>query len=188
MTGTGHRPRLAVIGAGDRGTAYASLAADAGAVIAAVAEPDDNRRTGFGERFDVPADCRSVSWDHLELTSDEVDGVVIATMDDLHVDPALRFAELRRAHTAREADRLLLVRVRSGSETGCRRTLPPIFVAHVLRYAPYTRVLRSLIWRRVRVGEIVSIHHLEPVGFWHFAHSFARGNWRSIGRPPHRSW
>ena len=94
MTGTGNRPRLAVVGAGDRGTTYASLAADAGAVIAAVAEPDDNRRTGFGERFDVPADCRSESWDCLELTSDEVDGTVITTMDYLHVDPALRFAEL----------------------------------------------------------------------------------------------
>ena len=177
MTRTGSPARLAVIGAGNRGTAYASLAVASGAVITAVAEPDDTRRVRFGERFDVPADCRSESWDRLELASEEVDGVVISTMDDLHVDPALRFAGLGVP--------MLLEKPIGSSWSECERLrdelpsgAPPILVAHVLRYAPYTRVLRSLLAEGA-VGEIVSIHHLEPVGFWHFAHSFARGNWRS---------
>ena len=170
-------PRLAVIGAGDRGQTYASLAAAAGAVVAAVAEPDDARRQRFGERYRVPEARRSRGWDTLELTADDVDGVVITTMDDLHVDPGLRFAQLGVP--------MLLEKPIGPTWSECARlrdglpeNAPPIFVAHVLRYAPYTRVLRSLIAEGA-VGEIINIHHLEPVGFWHFAHSFTRGNWRS---------
>jgi predicted dehydrogenase len=50
-------------------------------------------------------------------------------------------------------------------------------VCHVLRYAPYTRLVRSLVDAGA-AGDIVSVQHHEPVGFWHQAHSFVRGNWR----------
>ena len=50
-------------------------------------------------------------------------------------------------------------------------------VAHVLRYTPYTRLVRRLLDEGA-LGEVVSVQHLEPVGFWHHAHSYVRGNWR----------
>jgi predicted dehydrogenase len=170
-------PRLAVVGAGTRGQSYAALAAAAGAEIVAVAEPDEGRRRRLGDRFGVPAASRSPSWERLELSSGDVDGVVIATMDGLHVDPALRFAPLGVP--------LLLEKPIAATWEDCMRldrglgaAAPPVVVAHVLRYAPYTRLLRDLI-EDGSLGDIMSVHHLEPVGFWHFAHSFVRGNWRS---------
>ena len=48
----------------------------------------------------------------------------------------------------------------------------------LLRYAPYTRLLRTLI-NDGAIGDIVNVLHLESVGFWHFAHSFVRGNWHA---------
>jgi predicted dehydrogenase len=50
-------------------------------------------------------------------------------------------------------------------------------VGHVLRYTRYTAMVREVV-ASGRLGDIVSVQHLEPVGFWHHAHSYVRGNWR----------
>ena len=50
-------------------------------------------------------------------------------------------------------------------------------VCHVMRYRPYTRLVKQLV-EDGRLGDVVSVQHVEPVGFWHQAHSYVRGNWR----------
>jgi predicted dehydrogenase len=51
-------------------------------------------------------------------------------------------------------------------------------VCHVLRYTSYTSVIKKLI-DDGEIGEIMTIQHLEPLGYWHHAHSYVRGNWRN---------
>ena len=46
------------------------------------------------------------------------------------------------------------------------------------RYHPPCIKIKEIIDSGV-LGQIVSIEHRENVGFWHFAHSFVRGNWRN---------
>ena len=166
-----------MVGAGTRGFGYARLAAASGAKVVAVAEPDIRRRRRLLEHCGSPAARQAANWETLELDTGDIDGVIIATMDDMHVGPALRFAPLG-------APMLLEKPIARSWEECCRLRAglgddaPVVLVAHVLRYAPYTRLLRSLIADGA-LGEIVNVHHLEPLGFWHFAHSYVRGNWHS---------
>ena len=72
-------------------------------------------------------------------------------------------------------------------EAGCRRIVAAVekagvmlAVGHVMRYTPYTRAVRQVVGSG-QLGDIMSVEHLEPVGFWHQAHSYVRGNWRRAG-------
>jgi predicted dehydrogenase len=52
-----------------------------------------------------------------------------------------------------------------------------VAVCHVLRYTPYFKKLKSIV-ETGALGDLVSVDHFEPVGYWHMAHSYVRGNWR----------
>jgi hypothetical protein len=47
-------------------------------------------------------------------------------------------------------------------------------IGHVLRYSPHNMLLHKLLVEDFVVGDIVNINHTEPVGYWHFAHSYVR--------------
>ena len=52
-----------------------------------------------------------------------------------------------------------------------------VTVAHVLRYTPFFSAVKQALDDGV-IGDLVTISHAERIGYWHFAHSFVRGNWR----------
>ncbi|HEY3139576.1 MAG TPA: Gfo/Idh/MocA family oxidoreductase [Acidimicrobiales bacterium] len=173
----GEPVRLAVVGAGSRGTTYSHHAVQSGrAKVVAVAEPVPARRAAFAQRFGVPAAAVFDGWEALAAVPRQADAAVVATQDRLHVAPALALAErgyhvlLEKpiAPTLAEAERIV---------EGAERAGIVLTVCHVMRYTGYTRRLIALIGEGA-VGEIVSVEHLEPVGWWHFAHSYVRGNWR----------
>ena len=47
-------------------------------------------------------------------------------------------------------------------------------ICHVLRYSPHNMLLRELLLEKEVVGDVLSIEHVEPVGWWHFSHSYVR--------------
>lgn len=53
-----------------------------------------------------------------------------------------------------------------------------VCVCHVLRYTPFYSKIKELILDGA-VGRVMNIQAREDVGFFHQAHSFVRGNWRS---------
>jgi predicted dehydrogenase len=169
---------LIVAGAGGRGTGYARIAADAGrAQVVGVAEPRDFFRDGMIARHGISPENVYTDWKDLAARDRFADAVIIATQDRMHVEPAVAFA-------AKGYD-ILLEKPMAPDAAGCRRIVNAatdagvLFgVCHVMRYTDYSRKLVSLL-RGGLIGDVVSIQHLEPVGYWHQAHSFVRGHWRN---------
>jgi predicted dehydrogenase len=172
---------LAVAGAGLRGSTYADRARATGnARIVAVAEPDPVRRARFAAAHGIAPELTFPGWRELAGAGRIADGVVVATQDTEHVEPVVRFAGL--------GYHILLEKPMATSEADCVRVVEAaergggmLAVCHVLRYMPYTRRLRELI-EQGRIGDPISLQHLEPIGWWHYAHSYVRGNWRRADR------
>jgi predicted dehydrogenase len=172
---------LALVGAGLRGQTYArhAVAAGLGRVVA-VAEPDPGRRRAAAAEFGIAADRVFEGWADLAGAGRLADAAIVATQDRLHRDPAIRLADL--------GYHLLLEKPMAPTESeaadiaaAARRNGTIVAVCHVLRYTPYTRLLRRVL-AEGRIGRLVNVQHLEPVGWWHHAHSFVRGNWSDTAR------
>lgn len=61
----------------------------------------------------------------------------------------------------------------------CEKSGVIMAVCHVLRYFPPVLKIREIIDQGL-IGDIVTIDHRENILWWHFAHSFVRGNWRNL--------
>jgi len=105
------------------------------------------------------------------------DVMLICTPDRLHYSEAMEALRL--------GYHLLLEKPFAETEQECREIERfaveqgrHVAVCHVLRYTVFYQKLKELIDAGV-VGEIASIQASEQVGYFHQAHSFVRGNWRS---------
>ncbi|WP_435176652.1 Gfo/Idh/MocA family protein [Actinacidiphila sp. bgisy145] len=171
---------LALVGAGLRGQSYARRAHATGeGRVVAVAEPDDARRAAAAREFGIPADRVYSDWTEIAAAGRLADAAIVATQDRLHTDPTVALADqgyhilLEKPMATEEAEAEAIA-------AAAERNKITLAVCHVLRYTPYTRALKQLLDDGV-IGRLVSVQHLEPVGWWHQAHSFVRGNWRNSG-------
>ncbi len=169
-----------ILGAGSRGSIYGGYAKDHPneLQIVAIAEPRRDRLDNLAEELHVPAENRFTDWRDLLAQPKMADCAFICTLDDDHTEPALKAMEL--------GYHLLLEKPMSNNEAECRaivetaeRTGRTLAVCHVLRYTPFYMTLKALI-ERGEVGEVTTINQIENVGYWHQAHSFVRGNWRTV--------
>lgn len=170
---------IAIIGAGKRGEAYAAYAKlhpDQLKVVA-VAEPRPLLRDRLADEHSVPQNARFDGFEALAQQPKLADMVAICTQDRMHLAPVQALAPQGYA--------ILLEKPMSPDPDECEKIITTIqqhqnlfAVCHVLLYTELTQKLHSLLTQGV-IGEIVSVQHLEPVAWWHQAHSFVRGNWRN---------
>lgn len=167
-----------IIGAGARGNrVFAELmrTRKVGWRVAAVVEPDRGRRESFRDEHRLPGDRAFPSVEAMLGGPRVADVAFICTPDVTHysicrnVSAAGYDVLLEKPLATSLPDCLALLDV----EATCGNR---IFVAHVLRYAPFFRAVKEIVASR-RHGLVRNIRLTENVGHWHFAHSYVRGNW-----------
>lgn len=173
--------RIAILGTGGRGAeAYGRWIVEHPdrARVVAVAETLDHRRHHFADRAGVPTENRFAHWRELMEQADRLalDALVMALPDDDHLEPTVAAAEnglaiLMEKPMAPDADTLRELEDRLAG------LAPRIAVAHVLRETPFWRSVQRVVTSGL-LGELATIRVDENIGFWHFAHSYVRGNWR----------
>ena len=171
---------IALIGAGQRGMdcygQYALRYPDE-AQFVAVAEPSATRRENFKQQHGLSDEYCFNDWQNLLAQPRLADALLICTLDTLHFEPVMAALQagyhvlvekplspdpyecLQMGKAAAEAKRVFLV-------------------GHVLRYTDFFSTLKHILEEN-QIGQLISIQHNENVAFWHYAHSYVRGNWRN---------
>lgn len=174
------RIRVALIGAGQRGKdVYGNygLKYPQNIEFIAVAEPNDLKRKEFCEKHNILPENEFKTWEEL-LTKDKFcDAVIIATPDNTHFQPA--------SQALRKGYHILLEKPMSNNPAECielgrlaEENNKVFMICHVLRYTPFYSTLKAII-EEGEIGDMMTIQHNENIGYFHFAHSFVRGNWRN---------
>ncbi|OBT67135.1 hypothetical protein VE03_04441 [Pseudogymnoascus sp. 23342-1-I1] len=197
-------PRLIIIGAGSRGNAYARALGEAtNGICAAVVEPIAYKRQALGRSYiwgdkGQPTDGQEfedwkdfVVWEEArrvkhtagEEVPEGVDGAFICVQDELHKSVILGLEKLNihimcekpLATTLNDCIDIYKSLLPSDPSKPPERLFS---IGHVLRYSPHNMLLRKLLLEDKVIGDVLSVNHTEPVGWWHFSHSYVRGNWR----------
>ncbi len=145
--------------------------------IVAIAEPREDHRELAKRLWDLTDEQCYTDADALLAQPKLADVCIIATPDDTHVEIAIKALDLgyhllleKPISPVKEEVVALRDKVR---ETGLT-----VAVCHVLRYTVFYSELKRLLDSGA-IGEVVNFQAIEQVGFWHQAHSFVRGNWRT---------
>lgn len=171
------RKRIAVMGFGARGQFYSAFAENHPEKFELVAIIENNP-SKIEMAKSVHKNTRVFS-DYREFLKEKIPAhiVVIATQDKQHKDHAIAMMEagydllLEKPVSDNKED---CVAIYKASEKFERN----VIVCHVLRYSPFYSTIKNII-DEGKLGEVVSIHASENVGYYHQAHSFVRGPWRN---------
>lgn len=143
----------------------------------AVAEPNDFRREKFAAIHKIPSQNCFTSWEEL-MQVDQISSVLFnTTMDNYHFSSSMAalekgydvVLEKPMAPTPQECSQLVKESTRLGRK---------LIIFHEMRYTKFFKAVFDIV-HSGRLGELVNVEHRENVVFWHYVHSFVRGNWRN---------
>lgn len=172
--------RAILIGAGQRGLEIFgefALRNPGKLRILAVAEPIKERRDKFQRLHNIESNLTFKTWQKALDAEIDADIVIIATPDQIHVEPALK-ALNSGYHVLLEKPMALTVKDCKKLAITAEKSNRILQICHVLRYTDFYRSIYKAIQGN-KIGKIIDISLRENVSFMHYAHSFTRGNWHN---------
>lgn len=172
------KKRIAIVGFGGRGQLFAEYAVNSDkAVLTAAADINPESRAAAKEKFNLSEKDVYVGADEFFAQGKIADAVFICTQDSQHRDHAIKALELGydvclekpAATTLADCEAILAAEKRAGKK---------VMICHVLRYSHFYMEIKKII-DSGELGDIVTISQTENVAYWHDAHSYVRGAWRS---------
>lgn len=172
--------KLVVFGLGARGNIYASFAK---------AYPEKFELAAIIEKAPERREYAKKTYPSVEVFSDysdflkakiKADVVAVATQDGEHREHAVAMMaagydlllEKPIADNLKDCVAIYDASVKYGKK---------VVVCHVLRYTPFYSTVKRII-DSGKLGEVITVHASENVGYFHQAHSFVRGPWRNKGQ------
>ncbi|KAJ1964527.1 hypothetical protein GGI12_001372 [Dipsacomyces acuminosporus] len=170
--------KVAILGCGNRGSIYSQYALITDKMrVVAIADKSPVRRKALQTKHAIPEEHSHDSWEDLLDAPKIADAVLVCVLDSLHYEVAVAFAK--------KGYHILLEKPMATELSECYEVYQAakdndviLAVCHVLRYSEYNRKVKEIVDSGI-LGDVVGIQHMEPVGSYHFAHSFVRGNWRN---------
>ncbi len=167
---------FAIIGLGGRGSTYAHFINYYNSELVAVCEPDVSKKD-LAISYGMPEESFFTDENEFFAKGKLADALVIATMDSLHYRQAMKALELGYDILLEKPIAMTLEECRNIKELAVRLGRR-VVVCHVLRYSPMYVKIKELLDGGV-IGDVISLDMTENIGFYHYAHSYCRGNWRN---------
>ncbi len=169
--------KVVILGLGNRGKNYGGhLANTPGVKIVAICDKYQEKIDKVKKAWGVPDEMCFTDEEKFFGLGKVADTMVIATQDKDHYGHAMKALKLKY--------NLMIEKPLSPDINQClemeeyaRKQGCKVLVCHVLRYAHYYKRIKEIIDSGI-LGKIVLINHDEDVAYWHFCHSYVRGNWR----------
>ncbi len=167
---------VAILGMGARGFTYAQAIGEIEDVkITHVCEVNPIKKEFVKQMFGIEENNYFISDDEFLGKGKLADILIIATMDQWHYKHAIKALDLGYD--------ILLEKPIASTEEQCEEIVEKakklnrkVAVCHVLRYTPFYTKLKELVDSNI-IGKVRSITQTENIGYYHYAHSYVRGNW-----------
>ena len=172
---------ISVIGLGNRGTEYMGFLKafhSRRVEIFALCDIRQQALDDIAPIYSVPKERQFLSAESFFSQGVISDALIISTQDASHYEitkqailTGYKFILLEKPVSGVKAEYMELRDLANENNV-------TLIICHVLRYSNYYRKIKEIITSG-KIGDIVTINHTENVGYFHFAHSYVRGNWRN---------